>query len=479
MKIISILVSLFIAVQLQAVEQIGQIAAISGQATGTAPEMSIRDLVVKSPIYMGDVISTAAKSKLQILFEDDSIISQGERSEMIIDEYVYSPNDKDNNSSTFSLVKGAFRVITGQITKLNPNRFKVKTKLATIGIRGCDLYFRIGEYSQDIFIVTLHGRENVFVQATKEAQNGWDQKGNGLIKVLTSGKVISIHPQKGMHQRDITSADFAGVIGQVQNEGDNDADPEKEQGHIEKDDGGQVNATDQGVYREQMVSITTDAIFTKNSTELEDATIPQSAPSVELGADTSTSHDPIPDSPVATETLSANGEDWSWGIWTDLTTPYDGNFISSVDVQSIIAGATLYNLTGQGSSGAIIQHGGQSHFVSGLFDVNVQIGSGVAPGWDGNFNLHNSDGDSLNFEAYRNINANGSLGGTYGLYDLNVSGNNFGRGTITANSINGHLVGQGSANPAAPISGIVGEYNFTHGANAQVDGVFGSDLDKK
>ena len=42
--------------------------------------------------------------------------------------------------SEFNVSKGAFHAITGQIGKVNPEKFKLKTKNATIGIRGTEIY---------------------------------------------------------------------------------------------------------------------------------------------------------------------------------------------------------------------------------------------------------------------------------------------------------------------------------------------------
>ncbi len=94
-----------------------------------------------------DRIKTAANSKLQVIFKDKTVISLGQKSELIVDEYLY--NDKDKKAK-FSITKGFFKSITGKIGKLAPKHFKVKTSNATIGVRGTTI---IGETSKKLDII--------------------------------------------------------------------------------------------------------------------------------------------------------------------------------------------------------------------------------------------------------------------------------------------------------------------------------------
>jgi len=147
-----------------AAEPIGYVRAVQGQVTATAEDGQSRTLEIKSPVYVKDKIVTSEGAKIEIQFADDSVISQGENSEVVMDEYMYSPNDRKKNSSSMSMVSGAFRLVTGKITKLNPDRFKVRTKMATLGIRGCDLGFTIGAAQEEILVIQLHGEDAVMIE---------------------------------------------------------------------------------------------------------------------------------------------------------------------------------------------------------------------------------------------------------------------------------------------------------------------------
>jgi hypothetical protein len=198
-----LVVSLSAAAFAAQLQPIGSVIAVEGKATATGEDGKVRPLEIKTQIFMKDKVATAAASKLQIQFDDDTVISQGEKSEMVMDEYVYSPKDKNPNGMSTRLVSGAFRVMTGKITQVNPDHFKVRTKMATIGIRGCDLGFTITPAGDRVFVITLHGQEAVTVATVGEP------------RILGSGQTVSIAPDGGMTQHDMTPAELASLLGAV------------------------------------------------------------------------------------------------------------------------------------------------------------------------------------------------------------------------------------------------------------------------
>jgi hypothetical protein len=59
----------------------------------------------------------------------------------------------------FDLLKGAFRSVSGTITK-RPHRFEVKTSVATIGVRGTDFWGGFGvtpDGALDVIMLEGHG----------------------------------------------------------------------------------------------------------------------------------------------------------------------------------------------------------------------------------------------------------------------------------------------------------------------------------
>ncbi len=112
---------------------VGSITAIDGNVLilrdSSEIKANLNDIVKKN-----DTIKSLGNSKAQILFEDSTIITIGKDSILNIQEYLV--DTASNSSVKLSIPMGIFKVMTGEISKLAPDKFKLKTKNATIGIRG-------------------------------------------------------------------------------------------------------------------------------------------------------------------------------------------------------------------------------------------------------------------------------------------------------------------------------------------------------
>jgi len=125
--------------------QVGTSAAVQGNVFvrgGSSGEQ--RRAQVRQSINLDDRVLTKQESALQILLLDRSIFTVGENCEMVIDRFVYDP-DTGNGEMAASVVKGAFRFMSGQIGGSNPTSVTIDTPSATIGIRGTFIESIIGD----------------------------------------------------------------------------------------------------------------------------------------------------------------------------------------------------------------------------------------------------------------------------------------------------------------------------------------------
>jgi len=90
-----------------------------------------------------DTIITSEKAKVQVIFSDETIITIGKNSNFSISEFLYEEDTEP--VAKFSMLKGAMRTITGKIGKIAPEKFTVKAKTATIGIRGTNFTVNMTE----------------------------------------------------------------------------------------------------------------------------------------------------------------------------------------------------------------------------------------------------------------------------------------------------------------------------------------------
>lgn len=128
-----LLLFLFIGLISVAFAGIGKVTGLKGEAVVERAGKTIH--VVKSmEIEKHDVIKTLGDGRVKLTFNDNTVISLGKKAVFSIAEYI-NTNQK-NPKASFSIAKGAFKAITGKIGKVAPKKFLVKTRNATIGIRG-------------------------------------------------------------------------------------------------------------------------------------------------------------------------------------------------------------------------------------------------------------------------------------------------------------------------------------------------------
>lgn len=124
----------------QAKETAGNVLRVTGRATLTSPDGDIRKVEKGSRIISTDIISTSARSYVRMKMEDESYIMLRPDSRLVIDDFSFNKKNR-TGSSLFSLLKGGFRAISGLIK--NKKKYKYRTAIATIGIRGTEFSVRV------------------------------------------------------------------------------------------------------------------------------------------------------------------------------------------------------------------------------------------------------------------------------------------------------------------------------------------------
>jgi hypothetical protein len=114
-------------------EMIGVVAAGIGKISNQKNEV----LISGSKIYFGDTIIVKEKSSAQILLLDETAITVGEKSVITIDEFIYDPKTKIGKISS-KIKVGTIKMITGNISKQNPENLEVKLPVGVLGSRGTE-----------------------------------------------------------------------------------------------------------------------------------------------------------------------------------------------------------------------------------------------------------------------------------------------------------------------------------------------------
>ena len=128
-----LIILLFSNTQSFSKDMIGIVAVGIGKISNQSNE----NLITGSKIYFGDSIITEAASTAQILLMDQTTLTIGENSELVIDEFVYDPQTKIGKIVS-SVKIGTVKIITGEISKTNPDDLEIKTPTGSIGARGTE-----------------------------------------------------------------------------------------------------------------------------------------------------------------------------------------------------------------------------------------------------------------------------------------------------------------------------------------------------
>jgi hypothetical protein len=86
----------------------------------------------------GDTLVSEQTASAQIRMEDGGMVAMRPDTKLRIDLFSFDGQQDGTERSFFSVVKGGFRAITGEIGKKNKANYRITTPAATIGIRGTD-----------------------------------------------------------------------------------------------------------------------------------------------------------------------------------------------------------------------------------------------------------------------------------------------------------------------------------------------------
>lgn len=116
----------------------GRIIIAKGAVHALRTDGTARSLAKDSVVYDGDVINTGNRAIAQIRFNDGTLIRLKNNSQFRIDEYQHDAESNSLSKAFYSLLKGGFRSVTSMLNSSNRRAYRVRTSMATIGIRGTD-----------------------------------------------------------------------------------------------------------------------------------------------------------------------------------------------------------------------------------------------------------------------------------------------------------------------------------------------------
>lgn len=120
-----------------AVEPIGHVLLVTGEAARVDAEGNRQPLADKAAVYEGDTLETGIGAMVQLKMVDNALLVLQPQSALAIKQYNFNGKAEDY-AVRLDLIKGRARSVTGELGEANHDAFRLNTPIAAIGIRGTD-----------------------------------------------------------------------------------------------------------------------------------------------------------------------------------------------------------------------------------------------------------------------------------------------------------------------------------------------------
>lgn len=161
-------------------QSIGKAVGVENTVWGSVSGDQKR-IILGNDVYENERVQTNESSNAHLNFLDDTKLSVGPESNIVLDRFVYDPNG-GAGKVVLQLGRGSFRFITGNQDK---SSYQIKTPVATIGVRGT--IFSVLDSDQCSLIVLEEGSISLTFPNGKVVV--LDKTGEG-VQACTDGRLI-------------------------------------------------------------------------------------------------------------------------------------------------------------------------------------------------------------------------------------------------------------------------------------------------
>jgi hypothetical protein len=98
-------------------------------------------------VQVGDTLRTGADGAVGITLVDDTLLTLGADSELVLSDYSFDSTTHDGGMLA-SLWRGTVAVVTGLIGKKAPEKVRVQTRTVVLGVRGTEFIVDAGKVAR-------------------------------------------------------------------------------------------------------------------------------------------------------------------------------------------------------------------------------------------------------------------------------------------------------------------------------------------
>lgn len=120
----------------ESADPIGTVTAVQREVTVThAAQTDVALVSLGGSVFFQDLYQTKDASRLKLLFQDDSILTLGERTSLTITENIYNPA-KNQRSTVVDMAQGSVRALVGKVFGGAGSKFEIRSPTAAAAARG-------------------------------------------------------------------------------------------------------------------------------------------------------------------------------------------------------------------------------------------------------------------------------------------------------------------------------------------------------
>lgn len=178
-----------------AASPVGHVTLAVGEASRVSSMGRREALKLGDPLQEQDRIITGSDALLMIVFTDQGRLALRPDTELVIRSYRVDPSGAETKLD-FDLVRGTVRQISGQAARVQPERYRLNTPVAAIGVRGTDFLAKTSGQSVETYV---HEGMIVLQPPASECMGGvsgcviWASQSAGnagqYLQVLSGGQV--------------------------------------------------------------------------------------------------------------------------------------------------------------------------------------------------------------------------------------------------------------------------------------------------
>ncbi len=104
--------------------------------------------LVGTEVQVADKLRTGENASVGVTLRDNTLLSAGPSSTIVIDKFVFDSTSQAGNMS-INIRKGTLAVATGKIAKKTPESVDFHTPTSVLGVRGTEFVVEVGEGIDD------------------------------------------------------------------------------------------------------------------------------------------------------------------------------------------------------------------------------------------------------------------------------------------------------------------------------------------